>query len=352
MLTTLENGFFLGIDSGATSTKVAIVKESGFVVGVGEAGNANLHNVSFATVFENIERAISSAVSDAKGKHPEIDIAGFEVACLGIAGLDTAVDRQNFRAYINSLPGEKQTFGSKKLIITGDGLTGLMSGSDKAAGICLIAATGANCYGISYSGKEVTAGNWGYLLGDQGSAFNIGRAILNQVMKEYDGRLPKSKITTKVLEFLKLNEASELVNWVYRGEIPVREIASLAQLCNDPECQDMVEIGEIVNNSIRELTSAYQAVVKRLGFYSTDNLPVVFIGGLFKMSNRFTERLTQAIKTITPGASIVIPDGQVAEGAARIARMHSQLRLFPETLIVIIQPKEIMGNQGSLLDIA
>ncbi|HCL99308.1 MAG: ATPase, BadF/BadG/BcrA/BcrD type [candidate division CPR2 bacterium GW2011_GWC1_41_48] len=339
MLIIFKPGFYLGIDSGATRTTVTITKESGLVVGVGEAGTANLHNVSLDTIFRNINEAIESARADVLAKHSDLKINDFEAACLGLSGMDTFADREKVKNYINNLSEGERTFGAKRLIVANNGLTGLMSGTENPSGICLIAGSGSNCYGISRVGKEATAGNWGYLLGDQGSAFAIGQAILRQVIKEYDGRLTQTVITHKVLDFLKLADASQIVDWAYRDKLPVREIASLSKLCDDHQLSDVVEIANIINHTAQELAVAYKAVVSKLEIRDDEEFPVVLVGGLFEMKNQFTNKVIRSILNITPQAVVGMKIRSASEGASRVAMLHNQLRMFPESLIVVVRPE-------------
>ena len=58
------------------------------------------------------------------------------------------------------------------------------------------------------------------------------------------------------------------------------------------------------------------------------------------MKNQFSNKIIRSILNVTPTAEIIIPNCSVGEGAARVARMHKQIRLFPESLFEIVQPKQ------------
>ncbi len=339
MLAGLQKGYYLGVDTGATTTQATITDESGFVIAEAESGSANIHNVTLEMAFKNIIEAVKKARKIAGEKDEHISRETFEGACLGLSGMDSVPDRMMTAEYFNKIPLEDRTLNAKKLIVASNGLTGLMSGAENPYGVCLISATGSNCYGLSRIGKEATAGNWGYLLGDQGSAYALGRAVLRQVMKEYDGRSCKTGITEKVLDFLSLSDPSEIVSWAYNhGNLSVRDIASLSKICDEDSLPDVVEIAEMVNKAVKDLALAYKAVINRLGVDSNENIPVVLVGGLFKMKGQFTDKVKKSILNITPKANIIIQRRSISEGAALIARMHQQIKLFPESLVVIIKP--------------
>lgn len=342
MLTTLKSGYYLGIDGGGTKTHAVISDESGFILGEGVSGGSNAHNVSLELATSNLLAAIAQAKERTYKKRPDIipEHMQFEGACLGLAGLDTPEDRKIMAAAILNLPQQDRYFHAKRLVMVNDGWIGLQSGTDKAWGVCLVAGTGANCYGLSGSGKEAVAGDWGYVLGDQGSAYAMGRAILQQVIKEYDGRRVRTRLTDLVLEFLHLKSVPQLVSWTYHSEVPVQQISSLAKICNSMALADSLEMQSILTQSALELSEAYQAVIKRLHLDQETEIPVVLIGGLFKMEGRFAEQVIRSILNLTPQATIVFPNRSSAEGAIKGARVIGQkFALFPETAVTFINPE-------------
>lgn len=151
-----------------------------------------------------------------------------------------------------------------------------------------MASTGSSCYAITPSGKEVMAGGWGYFLGDQASAYSIGKGMIKQVVKEFDGRSAPSKLTPKVLEFLGFTDPGELVTWVYgSSSLPIQKVASVSMLCNDPELSNCVELEEAILNR-------------------------------------------------TPHVKIISPDKSPAEGALNLARMGGQMKLLGMNTVVTV----------------
>jgi len=337
MLTTLKPGYYLGIDGGGTKTEAVIATESGFVLGRGISGGANPHNYPLDVAFEHIREAIEIARREAMNKRPDFK-GKFEGACLGLAGIDTEADRKKVSEYYLKIPYQHSPISAGKIILCNDGFIGLKSGTDENWGVCLIASTGSNCYGVDKMGKESTAGDWGYLLGDQGSGFAIGMEMIRIVIKEYDGRKPLTLLSEKVVKHLGLQEVTDLIPWAYGGQVPVRDIASLSQLYNDPELADSIDLSEIINNTLRQLISSYKTVSRRLDMAKGEVCTVVLLGGLFNLKNHFFIQVKQAIKSITPSARIIQPTCAPAEGAVKIAQMGNLNKLFPESVITYITP--------------
>ncbi len=335
MLTTLKPGYYLGIDGGGTKTEAVIATESGFVLGRGLSGGANPHNYPLDVAFEHIREAVEHARHEVIGKRSDFNNR-FEGACIGLAGIDTEADRMKVSHYYQKIPIQYSPINASKIVLCNDGFIGLKSGTDENWGVCLIASTGCNCYGVDKMGKEFTAGDWGYLLGDQGSGYAIGIEMIRMVIKEYDGRKPTSLLTEKVIQHLGLKQVADLIPWAYGGQVPVREIASLSQLYNDPALTDSIDLSEIINNTLRQLIMSYQAVSQKLDVSKGEVFTVVLLGGLFNLKNHFLSRMKQTIKSITPSARIILPTCAPAEGAIKVAQMGNLSKLFPESVITYI----------------
>jgi N-acetylglucosamine kinase-like BadF-type ATPase len=329
----VQSGFYLGIDAGGTKTKAVIARDDGIILGQGISGGANLHNLAIEIVFHNINDALAMAIDQVKNQHPDIHIVEFESVCLGLAGFDTPQDRTELSQFLKTF-GKHHPFSLPihRLMVTNDGLIGLYSGTTSHWGISLVASTGSNCYGLYKSGQEFKAGDWGYLLGDQASGYVMGKKILELVMKEFDGRHQKTSITPKVLDYLKLNNPEALIKWVYQTPTPVREIAALSHLVNDPSLINDPSIVEVINSAVSELVEAYAAVVSQLALNSNDVIPAVLIGGLFKHLSTFTTKIESKLKQLTPHANLIFPTRNPAEGALLLALLPVGSVSLPDTI--------------------
>lgn len=133
-------------------------------------------------------------------------------------------------------------------------------------GIILNAGTGSIAFGRNSKGKTARAGGLGPLLGDEGSAFWIGREYLRSIIKTQN----------------------DIQKWrpVFTGPDAVTKIAALAKtvLTRAQKKSNSLE-RKIINESRRFLTSLIQQVKNDL---HQNNLPVIRVGGLFK-TNLFKE---------------------------------------------------------------
>ena len=337
-----KDTFYLGVDGGATKTHVIIGDDQGNMLSEVITRGSNIHNVSIETAGNQIVTAIKQAQLQMYRKHrshiPEH--IHFTVSCLGLSGLDTASDRIRiksfFRQYFNHDP---KPLHVGTLIIVNDGYIGLRSATTSNRGICLIAGTGSNCYGLNEMGDQAIAGDWGYLLGDEGSAFALGQKMLRVVIKEYDGRKVTSIVSQKVLDYLELETVEELINWSYQKTVPVEAIARVSRLLNDPELIQLPLVRGMVAETIEALLAAYKAVIKQLTINSDEQLPVVLIGGLFSHKKLILQPIKHHLKKITPHALIKAPKQSPAHGAVRVASIYGKERLVMTKEAVILNGK-------------
>ena len=61
---------------------------------------------------------------------------------------------------------------------------------------CTYSGTGSISYCYNKKTNELNrVGGWGYVLGDEGSGYDIGRQALVAIMKSYDGRGKSTQLT-------------------------------------------------------------------------------------------------------------------------------------------------------------
>ena len=75
-----------------------------------------------------------------------------------------------------------------RILVVNDALIALQAGVGDAPGIVIVSGTGSIAYGRNDHGEASRAGGWGYVLGDEGSGYWIGRLALRAVVRHADGR--------------------------------------------------------------------------------------------------------------------------------------------------------------------
>ncbi|AWS41240.1 N-acetylglucosamine kinase [Streptosporangium sp. 'caverna'] len=153
--------FVLGLDVGGTSSRALLLDASGRRVGYGKAagGNPAAHGTEVAAA--NIGRALEPAL---RGIDPA-QVAGAVIGMAGAGALERAVfDLMWASAGLRPAPR-----------VTGDLGIAFAAGTAEPCGTVLIAGTGAIAARIEDGEPTVIADGLGWLLGDEGSGFWLGR---------------------------------------------------------------------------------------------------------------------------------------------------------------------------------
>jgi N-acetylglucosamine kinase-like BadF-type ATPase len=197
-------------------------------------------------------------------------------------------------------------------------LIALVAGVDDDPGVVIIAGTGSIAYGRDAAGRTARAGGWGYLLGDEGGGFWIGRAALSAVVRHFDGRGPATLLTELVLEEMKLSSPTELIHAIYDHGLPRRSIAGMASVVQRAHEAGDAVASEILDRAATELTSAAASVIKRLDMRG-DEFRIVLSGGIFTGIPALVPNVANRLPDIAPRSRVSRLAVEPAMGAVRLA---------------------------------
>ena len=158
----------LGIDVGGTKTVCLLADDDGRVVAEGREEGANLQGAG-ELVLEKVLHSVMERTLERAAVAPS-------AICLGIAGMDRSADEAVVRSIMRRI-GYKA-----RILVVNDALIALQAGVGDAPGIVIVSGTGSIAYGRNAAGEAARAGGWGYVLGDEGSGYWIGRLALRAVV--------------------------------------------------------------------------------------------------------------------------------------------------------------------------
>lgn len=297
----------LGVDGGATTTTALLAElVTGRVVGVGTAGCSNIQAVGETAALRELNAAVSSAFVAAGVRRQPV-----AAAALGLAGID--------------LDGEDVIRGwadlvdlAQRLIIVNDARLLFAAGTPQGWGLAVIAGTGSIAYARTVEGRSERTGGWGWMLGDEGSAFQIGLRALRAVCRAADGTGPPTALSEAFLQKLGSNEARDLIPAVYRGQWDKSAIAQLAPLVLSHMENDRVA-RQIVESEVRALARTAAAVVQRAHLPARD-VPTALGGGLFLHSQVYREAFLALLQEEGVQTGTVTVVVEPARGAVLLAR--------------------------------
>jgi N-acetylmuramic acid 6-phosphate etherase len=202
-----------------------------------------------------------------------------------------------------------------------------------AAQVLVLSGTGSCCYGKNTKGKTAKIGGWGHLLGDGGSAYQIGLSALRAVVHSGDCGVAWPKLGESILRSLLLNEPEALVDWA-QGATKA-EIAALAVDVFDAWKRRDQLAGGLVAVAADGLAADAVACAGRL---AGRGAPARFIlaGGTLLKQPRFAKLVSGRIRKLWPRALVVCLERESVWGAVELARR------------LLRKPKGVGGRPASL----
>ncbi len=203
--------FILGIEGGATRTSVLLADANGREVRQWSEGPANQRLMTDRELADHF-RSIAAKVAE------PVNALG-----IGLAGTRSEAHR------LRILRLAARVWPGVPCVATNDLETALAAEPARkgvTARVLVLSGTGSCCFGRAADGRTAKSGGRGHILGDRGSAVDIGQRGLRELMADYDhsGRWPA--LGAAVLDTLALNEPEDLDGWAL--EAGKKEIASVA----------------------------------------------------------------------------------------------------------------------------
>ena len=298
--------YIIGIDGGGTKTVGILTTGTGQHLAQVQSGPANYHVVGETQTQAVLKNVIEGLC--AKAGVPRTSPVRF---CLGMAGLGRAADQKIIGQICDELGIRENR------ILTHDAHIALIGGTGKQEGVIVISGTGAIVYGINADGKDARASGWGYLLGDEGSGYDIAIQGLRAVVRAVDGRDDPTELTNRFLTKIGLNEPNALIHWVHTATRDT--IAQLAEVVFDTAMTTDSIAERIVEDAADELVRAAGSVIEQLQF--DGQFDVVLSGGNLIYQPMFASTLRHRLAEIQPEASVILPKHEPAYGAVLLAQV-------------------------------
>ena len=293
----------LGIDAGGTRTVCHLADMTGTVLAESRGSGANLQAIGELDVEKVLHQVIDRALAEAAGPVGAI--------CLGMAGVDRPRDAELVHGILSRI-GHRA-----RVLVVNDALIALEAGLPGASGIVLIAGTGSIAYGRDSEGRAARAGGWGYVLGDEGSGYWLGRQALRAVVRSADGRGPATALTPRVLAHYHVERADQLVREIYVGGTRPSAIAALAREVQTAAEEDGDPLAQhIIDSGASELAAAAASVAKQLQLEAPT---VLLSGGTLRGVARLARGVTMHLARRLPGVTVRSLDVEPALGAVRLA---------------------------------
>jgi glucosamine kinase len=212
-----------GIDGGQSSTVALLGDERGRILGRGLGGPAD--EIGAGSESTRLRDALAGALADACRRAAVPSDLRFAAIVAGISGYDG-------RVY-----GQPPELPSPRVLLMHDGPIAHAGALGGHPGIVIIAGTGSVIYASDNAGSTQVRGGWGFLFGDEGSAFRIASDALALLMRAQDeSDSPLFPQTQSACEFFGVRSLRRLVHAFNAGEIRRDRIAAFAPVALQSEC--------------------------------------------------------------------------------------------------------------------
>ncbi|XP_076461090.1 N-acetyl-D-glucosamine kinase-like [Babylonia areolata] len=294
--------YFGGVEGGGTHSKMVIIRSDGEILAWSDGGTTNKWLIG---VEETIKR-INEMAKEAKTKAEIPEDTPFKGLGLTLSGGDETIAQQELHEEIKAhYPHLAESF-----YINSDTHAALATALP-SGGVVLIAGTGSNCQLVNPDNSRYRCGGWGYLIGDEGSAFWIARRALKTTLDHDDNLVhcpyDVSYVKTAMMKYFEIEDWPDLLPYLYTNF----EVSKIAGFCvpiaegavekKDPLCCSIFkEAGKFMAAHIIALAPKMD---KKL-LSGKAGLNVVCVGSVFQNWSAIQEGFESVMSAQGPKAGI------------------------------------------------
>jgi len=293
----------LGFDGGGTKTECVLMDETGAILARSRSGASNAVNVGAQASAAALAEAGMDALHST-GK-PPCDVASI---LAGISGAGEPALQSGIKAHL------QLSFPNASIVITSD-LVLSLAATGEVPSLVVIAGTGSAVLGRTSQLKVARAGGFGPIIGDAGSANDIGRKTVARCFQAVFNK-EKFPLTDEIChtfdctwtQFVDL--AREQPTVIFPRVFPI--------VAKGAESSDL-SARAILTNAAMDLIEQVREVVQRLQLQNT-RFFLAKTGGIFDGSPFLNEQFDLLLGKMVPNARPGPLPRPVAESAALLAR--------------------------------
>ena len=290
----VTDGGSLAIDAGQSGIKVRHADAAGASEWAGPGIRTDL------PLLPQLARVMEDAVDAGRS---------FDEVGLGVSGLTSD------EADAGYLLAATAQHGVRAVHLAHDSITAYLGALGDDRGVVVASGTGVVTLAVGRT-ELARVDGWGYLLGDAGSGYGLGRAALAGVMRAHDGRGGATALSAIALvDFPDLEHA-----YIELQADPGRvgRIAAYARHVADSAAAGDAVALAIVSEAGRELAASVIAGLRRVGEADAAVPRVRAVGGVFS-GGTLAAAFTSAVLESRPSAEIRIGEAHPLDGAAALA---------------------------------
>lgn len=259
----MAKNIFIGVDGGATKSKLRVEDERGHLLGQATGGPASVR-ISVDKAWQSIHAALMKVLQPLSISFADRDYR-FHVG-MGLAGCEV---KEAYQAFLNT------AHPFTTLVVSYDSHIACLGAHKGHDGAIIIAGTGVVGYQIQ-AGQTQKVGGWGFPHDDEGSGAWLGLYAVKETLQWLDGRLPPSSLAKTVYDYF-AQDKERFISWANQANSTAfAEIAPL--VIQQSEAQDPVAI-----RLLQQAAAAIDRVGETLELAQTEHsapLPCSLVGSI------------------------------------------------------------------------
>src|SRR5215218_10550749 len=240
---------YILIDGGQGGCRIVYMAEGDRVLTGNGAGLSRQARDRSAGVLRVIERAFA----DLGPRSPD----AVDAIVAGLTGFDGASQTAGTVA-----DGLRSLVQTGRVIVTNDAVTSYLGAIGFEPGAVAAAGTGVIALAGDREGNAARSDGWGYILGDDGGGYYIGRRGLASALRAHDGRGGSEALLLRAKKVF--GAPGSLKDHVYRSSNPACEVARFAREVAEAAREGDLAATEIWATAAREVARTATAALDQL----------------------------------------------------------------------------------------
>ncbi len=307
--------YLLGVDGGGTKTTAVLLNLTTGAMTTAKAGPGNIAVLGKAAGHRLLEELLEQLLAG-------VEREAIRAATFSFAG----VGREREKSIAAAILRET---GLRETAIMTDARMFYFAYLGEDEGILLSSGTGAVCC-LQRNGEFLIVGGWGYLLGDEGSGFAMGRDAIRYALQDDEKGLQPAELTKAILRYYDLVRPRELQTLTYASVNPQNIIASCAEQIGIVADAGDKRAAKIVDDAASALVELLQRGIEQFGKQKVITLALA--GGVLNKEGPVTRLLIQKLGKMRQKFEIL--DEGYTPAAAAVCHAAARVGLtLPETTI-------------------
>ena len=282
--------YYLGIDGGGSVTRAVVTDEHCRVLARYDAGSINYRAIGLASARVNLQSLTAQIHVPLRG------------CMIGNAALSGPAPEEELHALTDGI------LTARRLAMDSDLSIALEAMQSPGPCAVAIAGTGSMAAGRAGEGEVVLhTGGWGWLLGDEGSGFDIASQAIRAALRAYEGSGPATALTGELCAFFGADTPAQLLGLFYNPPKAPNQIAAFA-------ARVLVCCDDISREIVRRCAAEFAETVRALLLQLPADTALGLWGGMFQHSEFYRAAFCQAL-----GRQAELLPVPPEEGAARAA---------------------------------